>query len=66
MFSLSFFVTVIAVLLMVGLLVWAIGALPFIPAPLGQILKVFIIVIAGIWMISALLGHAGTHPLISG
>lgn len=63
MFSLSFFVTVIAVLLMVGLLVWGIGALPFIPEPLGQIVKVFIIVVAGIWLISALLGHTSTHPL---
>lgn len=53
------FISVIVVCMIVGLLLWAIANLPFIPAPMGQILRVVIIVIACLWLIEILLGHGG-------
>ena len=55
----SLFIGVIVVCMVVGLLLWAIANLPFIPAPMGQILKVVIVVVACLWLIEALLGHGG-------
>lgn len=55
----SLLITVIVVCMVVGLLLWAIANLPFIPAPMGQILRVVIIVIACLWLIDVLLGHTG-------
>lgn len=52
-------VHVIAIAMVVGLLLWAISALPFIPAQMGQILRVFIIVISCLWLIGILLGGVG-------
>ena len=52
-------INVIVVCMVVGLLLWAIANLPFSPAPMGQILRVVIIVIACLWLIEVLLGHAG-------
>ena len=51
-------ISVIVVCMVVGLLLWAIANLPFIPAPMGQILRVVIIVVACLWLINVLLGHA--------
>ena len=55
----SLLITVIVVCMVVGLLLWAIANLPFIPAPMGQILRVVIIVVACLWLIGVLLGHTG-------
>jgi hypothetical protein len=52
-------ITVIVVSMICGLLLWAIANLPFIPAPMAQILRVVIIVVACIWLISVLLGGVG-------
>jgi hypothetical protein len=52
-------ITVIVVCMVIGLLLWAIANLPFIPAPMGQILRVCIIVIGCLWLIGVLLGHTG-------
>lgn len=60
---LSLIINVIVVCMVVGLLLWAIANLPFIPAPMGQILKVVIIVIACIWLITTLLEHTGSLGL---
>lgn len=59
MLSLNFLLAILAVVMVAGLFWWAIGELPFIPAPLGQVLRVFIVLIAGLWLISALFGHVG-------
>ena len=56
----SLIVNVIVVCMVVGILLWAIANLPFIPAPMGQILKVVIIVIACLWLINFLLGHSNS------
>ena len=56
---LNLIVTVIVGALVVGLLLWALSALPFIPAPMAQIIRVFIIVVACLWLIAALFGHGG-------
>lgn len=55
----SLLIYAIVVCMVVGLLLWAIANLPFIPAPMAQILRVVIIVIACLWLIDVLLGHAG-------
>lgn len=51
--------TVIVIAMICGLLIWAVGALPFIPAPMAQIIRVFIIVVACLWLIGTLFGHGG-------
>jgi hypothetical protein len=56
-------VSVIVVALVVGLMLWALANLPFIPAPMAQIIKVFIVVIACLWLIGILYGSVGGHSL---
>jgi hypothetical protein len=56
-------VSVIVVALVVGLMLWALANLPFIPAPMAQIIKVFIVVIACLWLISILFGAVGGSHL---
>jgi hypothetical protein len=55
----SLLIYAIVVCMVVGLLLWAIANLPFIPAPMAQILRVVIIVIACLWLIDMILGHVG-------
>lgn len=55
----NFILTVIVIAMIVGLLLWAVNSLPFIPAPMAQIIRVFIIVVACLWLISVLFGHIG-------
>lgn len=63
MFSLNLLFAVLAVVLIASLFWWAIGALSIIPAPLAQILRVFIVLIAGLWLIVTLFGHGGVHVI---
>lgn len=64
-------VSVIVVVMVCGLLLWAIANLPFIPAPMGQILRVAIVVIGCLWLIGTLFGYGGlghiggTHVLVT-
>lgn len=62
---LNLLIYVIVACMIVGLLLWAIANLPFIPAPMGQILKVVIIVVACLWLINILFGHVGGWGLSS-
>jgi hypothetical protein len=59
---LGLLLSVIVVCMVVGLLLWAIASLPFIPAPMAQILRVVIIVIACLWLIDVLFGAIGGSP----
>jgi hypothetical protein len=59
---LGLLITVIVVCMVIGLLLWAIANLPFIPAPMAQILRVVIIVVGCLWLIGVLLGHGGLGP----
>jgi hypothetical protein len=67
---LNLIVSVIVVALVVGLFLWALANLPFIPAPMAQIIRVFIIVVACLWLISILFGSFGgpsfgwNHPIV--
>lgn len=54
----SLIVTVIVIGLVAGLLYWAVGALGIIPAPIANIIRVFIVVVSALWVIAALFGHA--------
>ena len=61
----SFFVSLIVVCLVIGLLIWAVQSLPFIPAPMAQILKVVIVVFGCLWLIGALAGYVPMRfPLV--
>jgi hypothetical protein len=60
----SLLITVIVACMVIGLLLWAIANLPFIPAPMGQILRVVIIVVGCLWLIDVLLAHTGHGVLI--
>lgn len=53
----GFILTVIVIAMVVGLLLWAVSSLPFIPAPMAQIIRVFIVVVACLWLIGTLFGH---------
>jgi hypothetical protein len=52
-------ILVIVVGLVVGLFLWALANLPFIPAPMAQIIRVVIIVVACLWLIDILFGAFG-------
>lgn len=56
---LGLLITILVVTMVCGLLLWAIANLPFIPAPMGQILRVVIVVVGCLWLISVLMGHSG-------
>ena len=60
---LGLLITVIVVCMVIGLLLWAIANLPFIPAPMVQILHVVIIVVGCLWLINMLMGHVGVGGL---
>lgn len=62
----SLVVTVIVIGLIVGLLLWAVASLPLIPDVIRQILRVFIVVIAALYVIAMLFGHVGEsiHPIV--
>lgn len=47
---------VIGILLLAGLLLWAIGAAPKIDADLKQLIRIIVIVVVGIWLISLFFG----------
>jgi hypothetical protein len=53
----GFLVSIVIVCMVIGLFLWAIANLPFIPAPMAQILRVVIVVIGCLWLIGALAGH---------
>jgi len=57
-------VTLIVVALVAGIFWWAVGALPFIPPPLGQGLRVAIVVVAALYMLSIAMGHS--HGFVIG
>ena len=52
-------ITVIVIALVAGIFWWAVGALPFIPAPIAQIIRVVIMVVASLYVISVLLRQGG-------
>lgn len=58
----SLLVTVIVIGLVAGIFYWAVGALGIIPAPIGNVIRVFIVVVAALYVISILLGHS--HPVV--
>lgn len=47
----------VAVLIIVGVLLWAIKSLPFIDANIKQVIYVVVIVFVALWLMSALLGY---------
>jgi hypothetical protein len=55
--------TVIVVSMVIGLFWWAVGELPFIPAPMAQIIRVVIIVGGCLWLLGMLFGHGGIGSL---
>jgi hypothetical protein len=59
----SLLISLIIAVLIVGVLLWGLAALPFIDANIKQIIKVFIIVIFAIWLILQLSALIQTGPI---
>jgi hypothetical protein len=55
----GFLISLIVISMVIGLFWWAVGALPFIPPPMAQIIRVVIVVAGCLWLIGALFGHGG-------
>ena len=51
---LSLAITIIVTLLIVGLLLWAVGAMPWIDANVKQMINIVVIVFACLWIISVI------------
>lgn len=58
----AFLITVVLSLLVVGVLLWALSALPFIDANIKQIIRVIVIVIVALWLIGVLFGYVPELP----
>lgn len=54
----STLVTTIVIGLVAGVFWWAVGALTIIPPPVAQVIRVFIVVVAVLYVLSVLLGHS--------
>lgn len=52
-------ISIVGILLIVGLFLWAIGALPVIDTTIKQFIKIIVIVVAGLWVIGILCGRLG-------
>lgn len=60
----SLIVTVIVMGLVAGVLYWAVGALGIIPAPIANIIRVFIVVVCALAVIGSLFGHGPSFHLL--
>lgn len=56
-------ISIVGVLLVVGLLLWALTAMPAIDATIKQLIKIIVIVAAGLWVIGVLFGRFGFHVI---
>ncbi len=59
----GFLITVVLALLVVGILLWALSALPWIDADIKQAIRVIVIVIVALWLLGVLFGYAPALPL---
>jgi len=55
---LSLFITVVLTLLVVGLILWGLNALPMINPTIKQVINVVVIVGAGLWLIYTIAPYA--------
>jgi hypothetical protein len=58
----GFLITVVVALLVVGILLWALSALPWIDGDIKQAIRVIVIVIVALWLLGVLLGYAPMVP----
>jgi ABC-type siderophore export system fused ATPase/permease subunit len=59
----AFLIQVLVVLIVVGLALWVVAQIPM-DATIARVIRVVIIVLVAIWLIYALLGVAGSAPLL--
>ncbi len=59
----AFLITLIAALLIVGIVLWALKNMPWIDADVKQAIRVIVIVVVALWLIGVLLGYAPTFPV---
>ena len=57
-----FLIQIVIVLIIVGLILWAVTQIPMDPA-IARIIRVIVIVCVVIWLLCALMGYAGA-PLV--
>lgn len=53
---LGLLLTVVVTLLIIGVLLWAIGAMPWIDPDIKQAIKIIVVVIVAFWLIATLFG----------
>jgi len=53
----------IVTLLIVGVLLWAVSALPFIDAGIKKIIYIVVVVVVCLWLVSVLFGGSGNNIL---
>ena len=53
---LSMLLAIVVVLLVAGVLLWAVGAMPWIDGDIKQAVKILVIVVVAIWIIGLLAG----------
>ncbi len=58
----GFLITVVLALLVVGILLWALNALPWIDGDIKQAIRVIVIVIVALWLIGVLFGYVPELP----
>lgn len=55
----GFLIQIIGVLLIAGLLLWAVKAIPWIDAGVKQVINIIVVVVLGIWLITILMAVLG-------
>ncbi len=56
MFNLSLLITMVVTLLIVGVLLWAVDAMPWINVDVKKMIHILVIVFAVLWLIEVLFG----------
>jgi hypothetical protein len=52
---------IVGILLLAGLLLWAVSALPWIDAGIKRLIYIVVVVVIGVWLISSIFGvHLGS------
>jgi hypothetical protein len=54
----DFIISIVVVLIVVGVLLWAVSAMPWIDADFKQVIRIIIVVATALYLLGALTGYA--------
>jgi len=63
--DINFFVTLIVLLLVIGMLCWCVGRIPGLPAPIPVVIQILIVLLFAVYILDHM-GTFGGHGHISG